>query len=69
MPKMTHIGIIEGYDARTPDNCRRRIQLRETKLYWINQFGQKYSKQRYGYMMGDWPMYSLDLKSIKPIST
>ena len=66
---MTHTGIIEGCDARTSDKHRRRIQLRETKFYWINQFGQKYSKQKDGYGLGNWPMYKLDLTSINLIKS
>ena len=69
MKKLTHIGIIEGCDARTSDNYRHRVQIRETKLYWIDQYGHKYSKKRGGYTIGDWPMYKLDLASIRPIST
>ena len=67
MALMTHTGILEGCDARTPDNCRSRKQFRETKLYWISQFYHKYSKKD-GYGTGDWPMYKLVLESIKPLS-
>lgn len=64
---MTHTGITEGCDARTPDNYRIRKQFRETKIYWIGIYGHRYSK-RTGYRMGNWPIDKLDLASIKLIS-
>lgn len=66
MTTMTHTGILEGCDARTPENCRVRRQLRETKLYWISQFRHRYSKKD-GYATGDWPMYKLNLASIRSL--
>jgi hypothetical protein len=64
--KFTHTGILRGYDARTPDNYRRKMLLRETKNFWVTQFGAKYRKDT-GRGMGDWPMYKLDLKTITEI--
>ena len=68
MKGITHTGIIKGYDARTPSNYTKCIFLRETKLYWISQSGTKYSKNKDGCVIGDWPMYQLDLDSIKVIT-
>lgn len=66
--KMTHIGVVRGCDARTPENYSRRVRLRETRLYWVGQHCRKFSKKRAGYVLDDWPMYRLDLTSIVPIS-
>ena len=60
----THTGIMLGCDART-DKTKYRVQLRETKLFWIRIHGQKFSKRRDGYGIGHMPMYKLDLTSIK----
>ncbi len=69
MKKMTHWGIIEGCDDRTPDGTQYKARLRETKLFWITEKGTKYSKKFYGNLAGEaWPMYSLQLESIKPLS-
>ena len=65
--KMTHTGIVEGNDNRTPDNYKRKVPLRETKLYWINQYHEKFSKERDGRSTGDWPMYRLIIDYIKKI--
>lgn len=65
--KMTHTGYIMGCDARTPKNAKALIRIRETKLYWIGQKGVKYSKKRDGATLGDWPMYRLELDSIKKL--
>lgn len=63
---MTHTGIIRGNDSRTPDGAYRKVKLRETKLYWICEHGLKYRKPN-GYGTGDWPMFSLDIETVKPI--
>ncbi len=64
--KLTHIGIIKGCDARTPRDYKRTVLLRETKKFWIDRAGRKFRKGN-GYGMGPWPMYDLDLDSIKEI--
>jgi hypothetical protein len=64
--KFTHTGIIRGYDARTSDKYRRTMLLRETKNFWVTQFGTKYRKLT-GQGTGEWPMFCLDLESIKEI--
>ena len=66
MPKLTHMGIIRGNDARTPDGARHRIKIRETKCYWISEHGIKYRKP-HGHGVGDWPMFDLDVDTIVPI--
>lgn len=64
--KTTHTGVLKGNDNRTARNCSFQVKLRETKIYWITEKGGKYKKKN-GWGMGDWPLYSLDLNSIKKI--
>ena len=64
--KTTHIGVLRGCDARTPRNYRQTVRLRETKLYWVDQWGRKYSKKWNGSGAGEWPMYRLMLDTIEP---
>ena len=66
--KFTHFGYIVGCDARTPVNYKRKVNLRETKMFWISENGFRFSKKHYGKTSGSWPMWRIDLKSIKPIS-
>jgi hypothetical protein len=65
MKKMTHTGILYGCDARTPDNFRQEVKLRETKLYWITESGRKYSKKDGIGVGSSFPLYRLDVKTIK----
>ena len=69
--KMTHKGDLVGCDARTPLDYRETIELRETANYWMAQNGRWWTKyrKRDGYKTGEdkWPMFRLDLKSIRPI--
>ena len=66
MPKCTHIGIIVGCDARTPDGFSAMVNLRETKNFWITSHKNKYRKND-GSGIGDWPLYSLRIDSIKAL--
>ena len=63
---LTHKGVLRGLDARTRGEKPQLIRLRETKCYWISQWGKKYSK-KWGAVGGAYPMYRLDLKTIKPL--
>jgi len=63
--RYTHTGIISGQDSRSPSGYRVRCSLRETQNFWITTNGTKYRKAD-GQGTGDWPMYSLDLATIKP---
>lgn len=65
--KMTHTGVFRGSDARTNKDWGGEEFLRETKNYWVTQYGLKYHKLD-GRGIGDWPLYHLDLETIKPIS-
>jgi len=62
--KFTHVGIEKGADNRTSPDYKQKVNLRETKRYWITEEGSKYKKTT-GRGLGDWPMYSLDLNSVE----
>ena len=64
---MTHAGVIVGSDARVSSGFTKAIQLRETKLYWVSDYGHKFKKTT-GYGTGDWPLYRLKLSSVKKMS-
>jgi len=70
--KFTHTGIIEGCDSRTKPDSKYTVNLRETKNFWVTVGskgvgdGTKYRKHD-GWGVGDFPMYSLDIKTISPI--
>ncbi len=67
MKLSTHKGLLVGCDSRTPDDYTRVVFLRETKLYWIDQYGTKYKKSTGRKPNEQWPMYRLDMESIKPL--
>jgi hypothetical protein len=63
--KFTHTGTLIGADSRTPRHYTFTTRLRETKNHWIAESGNKYRKHT-GWGVGDWPLYYLDINSIKP---
>lgn len=60
----THGGYLHG-DNRVGDR-KPAVYLRETANFWVDHYGRKYNK-KLGRGMGDWPMWSLDTDSIKPL--
>lgn len=64
--KLTHVGIVRGSDRRTPDGYCYRAKLRETANFWVTEKGTKYRKKT-GSALGSWPMYRLDITTIKPL--
>lgn len=65
--KLTHEGYIVGVDNRTPDNFRAKVKLRETKMFWITEYNNKFRKAT-GRAVGiDWPMHRLEIESIKKV--
>jgi hypothetical protein len=60
----THIGMLEGADARTNSYTPTQIELKETKTMWIATNGLRFKKTT-GYVHGDWPMWQINLDSIK----
>ena len=65
MSRFTHEGTIKGCDARTPDGYQFRSALRETKRFWVTTHGMKFRKQG-GRGIGDWPLYRLEVDTVKP---
>ncbi len=63
--KFTHEGQIFGNDLRAP-SYRRRVFLRETKNFFIADIGIKFKKTN-GSGIGELPLFSLDLKTLKKI--
>ena len=60
--KFTHEGILYGCDNRTPDNYRRKVKLRETKCYYVTEYGDKYRKRLsfgFHHLAGSHPLYLL----------
>lgn len=57
-----YTGIVTG-DARN-GNAKKRIKLRQTKMFWVSESGAKFRKSD-GSGTGDWPLWSLDINSIK----
>jgi len=59
----THTGVLVG-DARVGSQ-RPKVQLRETKCYWVTRQGTKYRKTT-GWPAGDdaWPLWHLDINSV-----
>ena len=62
----THEGYVIGCDARTPDNYRKKVRLRETKTLWVTESGVRFRKP-HGRVSGDFPLYRVDIDSIRPI--
>ena len=61
--KYTHIGLMCWIDSK---GSKKMVKIRETKLYWITEHGNKYMKNT-GRGIGDYPLYALDLSTIKPL--
>ena len=62
--RFTHAGTVRGSDSRTPEGYHYHVALRETKRFWVTSGGTKFRKSG-GHGIGDWPMYRLDINSIK----
>ena len=65
MKKMTHIGMVVGMAYNR--GIKREIKLRETKMYYISEYGTKYSKDD-GNITGErFPTFYLDISTIKEL--
>jgi hypothetical protein len=64
--KYTHSGIIKSRYENSTLYPTHRTKLRETKLYWVSHYHLKFHKKT-GRGIGNWPVWRLDLNSIKPI--
>lgn len=63
-PKFTHSGIIT-----LSTGTRRRVQLRATKRYWVDDHRRKWRNEKRGSIVGSWEYdtSALDLSSILPL--
>ena len=61
---MTHYGFLKGSDARTKDNYKQKVKLRETKNFWVDEHKNKYRKSNGRKTNSKWAMYYLDVESI-----
>jgi len=67
--RLTHTGIVRGADCRTPDGYRREVKLKWKGLLCIAENGRAYHS-RDGYPLTyDWPLYKLDIDSVRPLET
>ena len=64
---MTHTGIIRGCDARTAPDYQTTVKLRESKRFWIAESGAKYSKTTGSRASMEWPMFCLDITTVKSV--
>ena len=65
MKKMTHIGMEEGMAYNR--GIKREIKLRETKMYYISEYGTKYRKDD-GTITGErFPIFKLNILTIKEL--
>lgn len=65
MSKMTHTGLEVG--CAYNKGIQRRLKLRETKNYYVSEFGTKYRKGN-GAIVGEkFATFSLDISTIKPL--
>jgi len=66
MAKFTHVGIVRGTDARTPDKYAMRIRLRQTKTTWVQPNGIRWRKlDGLRVPRAPWQQFRLDLSSVK----
>ena len=65
MKKMTHIGMEVGMAYNR--GKKREIKFRETKKYYISEYGTKYGKDN-GSRVGErFPLFKLDISTIKEL--
>lgn len=65
MKNFTHTGKLIGCDSRTAPGWYREINLRETRIYWVDDRGIQWRKKD-GYQAGGhrYPMRRLSLLSV-----
>lgn len=66
MKKMTHTGMEKGRGYNT--GMKSLIKLRETKNYWITEFGRKYSKTTGRWIGERCSTFMLDISTIKELN-
>ena len=65
MSKITHTGIEVG--CAYNKGMKREIKLRETKNYYISEYGTRYNKTTGRWLGEKFPTFSLDISTIKPL--
>ena len=65
MSKLTHTGIEVGRAYNK--GIKREIKLRETKNYYISEYGTKYRKSDGSIPSEIYPIFKLDLSTIKEL--
>ena len=66
--EFTHQGKLVGVDKRTDPKWSLIAKLRETRKFWVSEYGNKYYKVD-GWKVGEtFPLNKLDINSIKPIN-
>ena len=65
MSKITHIGMEVG--CAYNKGIKREIKLRETKNYYISEYGTKYRKGDGGRVGERFATFSLDISTIKAL--
>ena len=65
MKKMTHIGMEVGRSYN--QGMKRERKLRETEKYYISEYGTKYGKDTGSRVGENFPIFKLDISTIKEI--
>ena len=65
MSKMTHTGIEVG--CAYNKGIKRKLKLRETKKYYISEYGTKYRKDDSSIVGERFATFSLDISTIKAL--
>ena len=65
MKKMTHIGMVVGMAYNR--GIVREVKLRETKNYYVSEYGIKYRKEDGGIPGEGFPILKLDISTIKEL--
>ena len=63
----THTVDVVGCDSRTPDNYRKTYKCRVTKTMIITSWDRYSRKTGFPIPREAWPMYMLDLSSLKEL--
>lgn len=61
------VGILQG-DKRVPQAVsRQKVYLRDTKLFFVSTNGTKYRKTTGRPVGVDWPLYTLEVETVKTL--
>ena len=65
MKKMAHIAMVVGMAYNR--GIKREIKLRETKNYYISEYGTKYRKNDGSIISEGFPTFKLDISTVKAL--